>query len=58
MENSGKHNWTEEEECTLINEINSAGEILRGSGNSANINKIKKLWKDIGNGVNSVYWNN
>ena len=59
MEKSRKLNWTKEEECTLINEIDSAGEILRGSGNSANINKKKKqLWKDIATKVNSVYGNN
>ena len=59
MEKSRKLNWTKEEECTLINEIDSAGEILRGSGNSADINKKKKqLWKDIATKVNSVYGNN
>ena len=48
MEISRKNNWTKEEESTLINEIESAGEILRGLGNSADINKKKRqLWKDI-----------
>ena len=48
MEISRKNNWTKEEESTLINEIVSAGEILRGSGNCADINKKKRqLWKDI-----------
>ena len=39
MEKSRKANWTREEECILINEIESAGEILKGSGNSADKNK-------------------
>ena len=35
MDKSRKSNWTREEECSLNNEIESAGEILRGSGNFA-----------------------
>ena len=54
-----KQNWTKEEECTLIDQIESAGETLRGSGNSADINKRKRqLWKDITARVNSIYGNN
>ena len=59
METSRRNNWTKEEESTLINEIESAGEILRGSGNSADINKKKRqLWKDIAAKVNSLHNNN
>ena len=59
MEKVRKQNWTKEEECTLIDEIESAGETLRGSGNSADINKKKRqLWKDITARVNSIYGNN
>ena len=58
MEISRKNNWTKEEESTLINEIESAGEILRGSGNCADINKKKRqLWKDIAARINSVHGN-
>ena len=39
LDKSRKANWTREEECSLINEIESAGEILRGSGNSAHKNR-------------------
>ena len=54
-----KQNWTKEEECTLIDEIESAGETLRGPGNSADIIKRKRqLWKDITARVNSIYGNN
>ena len=59
MEKSRKQNWTKEEECTLISEIESAGELLRGSGNSADLNKKKKeLWKTIAGKVNAVHGNN
>ena len=59
MKISRKNNWTKEKESTLINEIESAGEILRGSGNCADINKKKRqLWKDIAARINSVHGNN
>ena len=58
MDKSRKSNWTKEEECSLINEIESAGEILRGSGNSADKNKrIKQIWKDIAAKLNSAHGN-
>ena len=45
--------------CTLISEIESNGELLRGSGNSADLNKKKKeLWKTITCKVNAVLGNN
>ena len=48
MEKTRKPNWTKEEEFTLISEVESAGESLRGSGNCADINKKKKqLWINI-----------
>ena len=58
MDKSRKANWTREEECSLINEIESAGEILRGSGNSADKNKRRKqIWRDIATKLNSVHGN-
>ena len=39
MEKSRKANSTREEESSLINEIETAGEILRGSENSADKNR-------------------
>ena len=58
MDKSRKANWTKEEECSLINEIESAGEILRGSGNSADRNKRRKqIWKDIAAKLNSAHGN-
>ena len=39
MDKSCRANWTREEECSLINEIESAGEILRGLGHSADKNR-------------------
>ena len=58
MDKPRKPNWTREEECTLINEIESAGEILRGSGNSADKNKKRKqIWRDIAAKLNSAHGN-
>ena len=59
MKKSSKQNWTKEEECKLISEIESAGELLRGSGNSADFKKKKtELWKTIAGKVNAVLGNN
>ena len=58
MDKYRKTNWTSEEECSLINEIESAGEILRGSGNSADKEKKKKqIWREIVVKLNSAYGN-
>ena len=58
MDKSRKSNWTKEEECSLINEIESAGEILRGSGNSADKSKRRKqICKDIAAKLNSAHGN-
>ena len=58
MEKGRKANWTREEECSLINEIESAGEILRGSGNSADKNKRRKnLERHCSQTHNSVHSN-
>ena len=55
MEQSRKANWTKEEECSIINQIESADEILRGSGNSADKNKGRKQnWRDIAVRLNSA----
>ena len=59
MEKSRKTNWTKDEEYTLIEGVEFAGASLRGSGNSADINKKKKsLWLDILRKVNSIHGNN
>ena len=42
MEKVSKTNWTKEEECTLIECIEIAGDSIRWSGNSAEINKKKR----------------
>ena len=52
MDKSSKANWTREEECSLINEIGSAGEILRGSGNSAD--KNRKPERQVQEGVQTL----
>ena len=55
MDKSRESNWTKEEECSLINDLESAGESLRGSGNSADKNKRRKQnWKDIAAKLNSA----
>ena len=59
MEKARKTNWTKKEECTLIECIEIAGDSIRGSGNTAEINKKKKaLWIDIAGKVNSVHASN
>ena len=58
MDKSCKANWTREKEYSLINEFESACEILRGSGNSADKSKRKKqIWRDIAAKLNSVHGN-
>ena len=58
MDTSRKVNWTREVECSLINEIESAGEIFKGSGNSADKNKMRKQnWRNIAAKLNSVHGN-
>ena len=45
---SRKVNWTKEEEYTLIEASRPAGDALRGTGQSADINKKKmRLWNDV-----------
>ena len=56
MDKSRKANWTNEEECSHINEIKSAGEILRGSGADRN-KRRKQIWKDIAAKLNSAHGN-
>ena len=56
MDKSSKADWTREEESSLINEIESVGEILRGSGNSADKNKRRKqICRDITAKLNSAH---
>ena len=58
MEKSRKVNWTKEE-CTLIEAVQTAGDLLRGTGHSANLNQKKKaLWTEIQTKLNSVHGNN
>ena len=45
MEKTRKQNWSKKEELSLISEVDSAGEALRGSGNCGDI-KIKKKIMD------------
>ena len=52
-------NWTKEEEYTLIEAIQAAGDVLRGTGQSAVINKKKMgLWNDVMKNINSIHGNN
>ena len=58
MDKSRKANWSREEECMLINEFESAGEILSCSGNSTDKNKRRRqIWRDIAAKLNSVHGN-
>ena len=59
MEKSRNVNGTKEEECTLIEAVQTAGDLLRGTGHSANLNQKKKaLWTEIQAKLNSVHGNN
>ena len=52
-------NWIKEEEYTLIEAIQAAGDVLRGTGQSAVINKNKvRLWKDVMKNFNSIHGHN
>ena len=58
-ETNRKVNWTKEEEYTLIEAIQAAGDVLRGTSQSADINKKKtRLWNDVINKINSIHGNN
>ena len=58
MEKTRKMNWTKEEEYTLIDAIQAAGDLIRGTGQSAEINKKKKaLWNGMMSKVNSIHGN-
>ena len=55
---SRKVNCTKEEEYTLVEAIQAVGYILRGTGQSAEINKKKtRLWNDVMGEVNSIHGN-
>ena len=48
-----------EEESTLIEAIQAAGDVLRSTGKSADINNKKtRLWNDVMNKINSILGNN
>ena len=58
MEKTRKVNWTKEEEYTLIEAVQTAGDLLKGTGHSANLNQKKKaLWKDMATKLNSIHGN-
>ena len=59
MEKPRKSNWSKEEEYTLIDAIQSAGDLLRGTGHCADLNRKKKLlWNDMVGKVISIHGNN
>ena len=59
MDKGRKVNWTKEEEYTLIEAIQYAGDILRGTGQFAEINKKKtRLWNNVMRKINSIHGNN
>ncbi|KAI6646857.1 T-SNARE domain-containing protein 1 [Oopsacas minuta] len=61
MDKGRKVNWTkEEEEYALIEAIQDAGDILRGTaGQCAEINKKKtRLWNNVMKKINSIHGNN
>ncbi|KAI6650212.1 Myb-related transcription factor, partner of profilin-like [Oopsacas minuta] len=60
MDKVRKVNWTKEEEYTLIEAIQDAGDILRGTaGQCAEINKKKtRLWNNVMRKINSIHGNN
>ena len=58
MEKPRKSNWSKEEEYTLIDAIQSAGDLLRGTGHFADLNRKKLLWNDMVGKVNSIHGNN
>ena len=47
MEKWRKVNWTKEGQYTLIDAIQTAGDLLRGTGHSANLNQKKKDFEQI-----------
>ena len=58
MKKTRKINWTKEE-YTLIDAIQAACNLIRGTGQSAEINKKKKaLWNGMMSRVNSIHGNN
>ena len=59
METNQKVNWTKEEEYTLIEAIQAAGDVLRSTGQRADMNNKKtRLWNDVMNKINSIHGNN
>ena len=56
MEKNREVHWTKEEEYTLIE---AAEEVLRGTGQSADINKTNmRPWNDVMENINHIYGNN
>ena len=58
METNQKVNRTKEEEYTLIEAIQADGDVLRGTGQSSDINKKTRPWNDVMKKINSIHENN
>ena len=59
MEKNQKVNWTKEKEYTLIEATQAAGDVLRGTGQSRDINKKKmRLQNDVMKNINSIHVSN
>ena len=59
METNRKVNWTKEEEYTLIVAIQAVDDALRGTSQSADMNKKeKRLWNDVMNKINFIHGSN
>ena len=58
MEIKRKIDWTNEEEYTLIEATQAAGDIVRDTVQSAEMNnKKKRLWNDVMKKINSIHGN-
>ena len=56
METNRKVNGTKEGEYTLIEAIQAAGDVLRGTGEIADMNnKKKRLWNDVMKKINPIH---
>ena len=59
METNRRVNWTKEEEYTLIEAIQAAGDVLSGTGQSTDMNRKKtRLRNDVTEKINSIHANN
>ena len=59
METNRNTNWTKEEEYTLTEAIQAAGDLLRVTCQSADMKKKKtRLWNDVTKKISSIHENN